>query len=585
MTHQQRTSLLSPLATLMANLACRMGGLPSLEDYRKQLDEKKQQIEQINQQQQALFRVISKIRASLDLDTIFRTTTKETCKLLKVERIAVYRFFEDWGGEFIHDFEFSQPGWGDVEALGKNTVWNDSYLQEHQGGRYRQNEMLVVSDIYQAGLSQCHVEMLEQFHIRAYATAPIFIGQQLWGVLAAYQHSESHTWSSLELTYLSQVATQLGFAVKQAELLTNTEQKAKELQLYNKKQQILYKVITEIRESLDLSTLFATTAKEVRKAMSADRVAIYQFKDGTNYSEGHFIAEDTLPRYDSVLNHQVRDHCFGERVAPAYLEGKMHIVSDVSQADLHDCHVALLKRFQVQAQIVIPITGKETLWGLLCIHQCSEPRQWQDIDIEFLQNLVVHFNVALEQADLLAHSQLQAEKLAKLTRLDPLLQIANRRYLEEILDKEWLRLRRDKAYLSLIVLDLDYFGRYNNLYGHPAGDTCLIKVTQAIKSVLKRSTDFLARWGGEEFIIVLPNTDIEGTIAIAQEIKTAIQALAIPHEDRGSGDPYVTISMGLSSQIPNEKDSLEDLIEQADQALILAKKAGRNCWRVFSVSS
>ncbi len=583
MTVKQQNSFLFPLAQWITDIACRIGGIPSAKEWQQQLREKTRQIEQIKEQQQALYRVISKIRASLDLDTIFQTTTKETCKLLRVERMAIYRFSEDWGGEFVHDFEFSQPAWQYIEVLGQNTVWNDTYLQENQGGRYRHNEMLVVSDIYQASLSQCHIEMLEQFRIRAYATAPIFIGQQLWGILAAYQHSQPYQWRSLELTYLSQVATQLGFAVKQAEFLAKAEQKARDLEEANQKQQILYKVITEIRESLDLATLFSITAKEVRRAMKADRVAIFQFAEESHREGGQFIAENTLPLYGTVIDRQLQNHCFADRFLPLYLQGRMQILSDIDQHNLTDCYVDLLKQFQIKAQIVIPILKSQALWGLLCIHQCSAPREWKDSEIEFLRALAAHFNVALEHADLLNYSRQQAAQLEELTRLDPLLKIANRRYLEEVLEKEWQRLKREKAYLSLIILDLDYFGRYNNVYGHPAGDTCLIKVIQAIQSVLKRSTDLLARWGGEEFMIILPHTEQQGAITLAQEIQKAIKELEITHPDKPAGSPFVTASMGIASQIPAETHIPNDLITQADQALFLAKNSGRNCWRIAKV--
>lgn len=173
MTRIKSQSRLATIARPMINLISQFCGLPTINDLEVRLDRTILQLQQRAAQQKAVYRVISKIRASLDLETIFRTTTKETCRLLGVERVSVYRFYEDWGGEFVGDFEFTEAGWDDVGELGKNTVWNDSYLQEHQGGRYRNNEALVVTDIYQAGLSQCHLEMLEQFHIRAYATAPI----------------------------------------------------------------------------------------------------------------------------------------------------------------------------------------------------------------------------------------------------------------------------------------------------------------------------------------------------------------------------------------------------------------------------
>ena len=93
------------------------------------------------------------------------------------------------------------------------------YLQETQGGRYRHNETFVVDDIYQAQLSPCHCEILEQFHIRAFATAPIFVGKRLWGVLAVYQHSQARHWLATDIVFLSQTATSLGLALLQADLL------------------------------------------------------------------------------------------------------------------------------------------------------------------------------------------------------------------------------------------------------------------------------------------------------------------------------------------------------------------------------
>lgn len=321
-------SLLKGLAKKTANLACRLGGLPTV-------NELETQIQQAQEQEKALYRVISKIRASLDLNVIFQTMTKETCRLLQVERVAVYRFFDDWGGQFISDFEFAEPGWDDIDyPLGENTVWYDSYLQEHQGGRYRDNETLAVSDVYQAGLSQCHLEILEQFHIRAYATAPIFVGNQLWGILAAYQHSSPLPWQQRQIKFLSQVAAQLGFAVKQAELLSETQQKAEALQETNEQQRILFQVITEIRKSLDLDTLFKTTVRETRKALQADRVGLFEFDPDSRYTYGEFVAENVLPEYDSAMAEKIEDHCFGDQFAIYYQQGRMQAVSNIYQAGL-----------------------------------------------------------------------------------------------------------------------------------------------------------------------------------------------------------------------------------------------------------
>ncbi|HEY9804172.1 MAG TPA: diguanylate cyclase [Leptolyngbyaceae cyanobacterium] len=575
-----------------ANLFCQLLGQPSVSELKAQLHDKNIQIQQLEEQEKALYRVIAKIRASLDLETIFRTATKETCKLLRVERIAVYRFNENWGGEFVYDFEFAEPGWDYVEALGKNLVWNDSYLQEHQGGRYRYNETLVVADIYSAGLSPCHIEILEQFHIRAYATAPIFVGKKLWGVLAAYQHSQPHEWKKLEIQFLSQIATHLGFAVKQAELLAQAELKAAELHKANQQQEILFNLVAEIRESLNLDTLFKTTVREVRKALRADRVGIFRFDPESNYTCGEFVAENVLPDYDSAIAIKVRDNCFAENYAVHYHQGRIQVLSNIYEAGLKDCHLSLLEKFQIKAKIVVPVMKGNTLWGLLCVHQCRCSREWKTTEIQFIQQLAAQFNVALEHSELLEQSRSQANQLAqanqaleqansqleKLSKLDGLTKIANRRCFDEFLEREWHRLKQTGNHLSLIIFDIDYFKNYNDYYGHLAGDKCLIQVARAAQSVLKRPTDLLARYGGEEFIVLLPNTNETGAIKVTKLIHKSITDLKIPHTKNHILQDFVTVSLGLVSQVPTAKSSPQELIDAADKALYKAKEQGRNRW-------
>jgi diguanylate cyclase (GGDEF)-like protein len=577
------------------NLACAIAGIPTYNQLEIQLTSNQDQIQTVQQQQQALYRVISKIRASFDLDNIFRTATKETCKLLHAERIAVYRFSAEWGGEFIEDFEFTQPGWNGPDIWSKNTVWNDSYLQEHQGGRYRHNECLVVNDIYKAGLSQCHIDILEQFYIRAYATAPIFIGTKLWGILAAYQHSKPRQWQEIEITFLSQVATQLGFAVQQAELITQLQYKAKVLQTANEKQLILSNLIAAIRESLDLSTLFQTTVREVRKVLKVDRVGIFKFDPESHYDTGKFVAENVLPEFDSTIAIRIKDHCFGEQYAAQYHQGRIQIIPDVFEANLKDCHLKVLQRFQIKSQVVVPLMKEDSLWGLLCVHNCRSPRQWQDTEIAFIQQLAAQFNVALSHANLLTQYRAKTEaldqtvdklkeanrKLDELSHVDALTRIPNRRFFDEVLEEKWIYLGQHGKYLSLIFFDIDHFKAYNDYYGHIAGDEALTAVAQAVQSVLVNPSDFLARYGGEEFAVILPDMIASRAVEIARKIQAAVKQLNIPHQGIPQTNGIITVSLGITSQIPGPGQSPEILLEQADKALYQAKAEGRNTCCMF----
>lgn len=195
----------------------------------QQVEDRTIDLQRAAEQQQALLDVVIKIRESLDVKTIFQTTCQEVCQLLSVDRVAVYRFNPDWSGEFVGDFESLSPGWSSSLPLGVNTIWADTHLQETQGGRYRHNETFAVNDIYKIGHSDCHVEILEQFGIMAYVIAPIFVGQNLWGLLAVYQNAGPRQWEPSELRFLTQIGAQLGVALHQVDLLTQTRQQAEQL--------------------------------------------------------------------------------------------------------------------------------------------------------------------------------------------------------------------------------------------------------------------------------------------------------------------------------------------------------------------
>ena len=189
-------------------------------------------------------------------------------------------------------------------------------------------------------------------------------------------------------------------------------------------------------------------------------------------------------------------------------------------------------------------------------------------------------NQSLQQANqtLTLRNRTVAEdnrKLQQLVHIDGLTQVGNRRCFDDRLQHEWLRLRRDKGPLSLILFDIDYFKDYNDRYGHPAGDTCLSQIAQAVKRVLKRPGDMLTRYGGEEFAVILPNIDVAGAIYIANHIQTAIANLALPHEE-SCVSSLVTVSQGVSTMTPQVGMAAAQLIKTADKALYLAKQQGRN---------
>jgi diguanylate cyclase (GGDEF)-like protein len=167
------------------------------------------------------------------------------------------------------------------------------------------------------------------------------------------------------------------------------------------------------------------------------------------------------------------------------------------------------------------------------------------------------------------------QNLKSLVNLDSLTKLSNRRGFDDYIQKEWDRMRRIKAPLSLIMCDVDFFKNYNDRYLHPNGDRCLIEVAMAMRNTVRRSGDLVARYGGEEFAIVLPNTDALGAVSVAENVRAAIKNLQIVHE-ASSVCPHVTISVGVSTIIPTAENDFQALIHAADRALYQAKSQGRD---------
>ncbi len=196
------------------------------------------------------------------------------------------------------------------------------------------------------------------------------------------------------------------------------------------------------------------------------------------------------------------------------------------------------------------------------------------------QNKLIHAREALaenekklrEANEKLAQANQDLEQLA---RNDGLTGIYNRRHFDETLQAELHRHARIEQPLSLILADIDFFKLYNDQYGHQGGDDCLKQVAKTINKNFNRAGDMVARYGGEEFAIIVPNLNAELAYNVADRMRQAVESKALPHSQSKVSD-VVTLSVGVSTIIPNKTSSPEELIKQADKALYLAKSKGRN---------
>ncbi|HEY9740593.1 MAG TPA: GAF domain-containing protein [Coleofasciculaceae cyanobacterium] len=378
-----------------------------------QVEERTAKLQQSLELGRAFERVTNQIRSTLDLKTTLHIIVREVRSLLDTDRVVIYQFTDSSQGEVI--IECINGNWLSISGVSDPLgYFLDTQIQLYNRGRVR-----VINDVSKANLTPDHREFLTYFQIRSFLIVPIGVGAQVWGLLIAQECKAPRGWLSSEIDLLQQLADQAAVAIQQAELYeqsckaaaTATAQ-AQHISTVAKQQQALFGVITKIRESLDVNTIFKATTTEVRRLLGTERVAVFRFAPNSGYDDGEFISEDVQPGFTSVIGSKIRDHCFGEQYAEKYHQGRIQAIADIYNASLSYCHIKILAQFRIRANLVVPLLKGEVLWGLLCIHQCTGPRPWNTSEIDFASQIAAHLGVALQQAELLAQTQQQAEQLA-----------------------------------------------------------------------------------------------------------------------------------------------------------------------------
>lgn len=352
------------------------------------------------QQSELLSKVVVKIRQTLNFDDIVQTGVDEIREFLGVDRVLIYRFHDDYKSGII-TAESVGAGW--VRALGQ-TIYDP--LVDGAIERYKSGRVWHTTDISQGNLSHCHCEILERLQVKANVVAPIKVNGELIGLVCAHQCSAPRNWQPSDIDFFSQLAAQIGYALDQADLLKRQETAAKQARQ-------ITKITSQMRETLDPQQIYAAALRGVREALGADRTLVYLFDQSW---QGTIVAESVAPGFPAALGAMIADPCFAKNYVEKYRKGRVQATANIHAAGLTDCHLEQLEPFQVKANLVAPILVEETLLGLLIAHQCSEPRLWQEAEINFFQQIAIQLGFALEQARVFEqkeHAQLSAETLSE----------------------------------------------------------------------------------------------------------------------------------------------------------------------------
>ncbi|MFB2835769.1 PAS domain S-box protein [Floridanema evergladense] len=351
--------------------------------------------------------------------------------------------------------------------------------------------------------------------------------------------------------------------------ITERKQLEELLQSQAQKEEALNRVIQIIRNSLDLSTIFSTAVIDIGEFLEVEQAAIVKY-----LPEQQIWLTVAEYRQNSEINSLMEEKIF-DRDNPITTQLKKLKIVQLNNASLCQDEInSNLAKIFPGAWLLIPLHFNSITWGSLCLLK-TQQYSWQESEIEIVREIATQLAMTIYQSELYHQVQAANEELKKLATIDGLTQIANRRRFDEYLNLEWFRLRREKASLSLILFDIDYFKLYNDTYGHLAGDDCLRQVATVISAISRRSADLFARYGGEEFAVILPHTNLSGATHLAELIRQAIHKLEIPHSQSLVSD-RLTVSLGVACIVPDAQLSPQDLINAADRALYTAKQQGRD---------
>jgi PAS domain S-box-containing protein len=392
---------------------------------------------QTAEREQLVRTVTERIRQSLDLDAILTTTVNEVRRVLHTDRVIVFRMKPNGQGYIAQ--ESVGECWQAILGQGiHDPCFNANYVSQYQQGRTR-----AIANIDDGSIQSCHADFLRQFQVRANLIVPIIQPNVLWGLLIAHQCNQPRQWTGEEEQLLKQLADQVAIAIQQADLYRQVqlelaerqraeaalqalnqdlEQRVQErtqaLQLQANQEHLLRLIIQNIHRSLDLDEIFATVLNETRQTLEADRVAIYQFNPDWS---GIFVAESVADGWVPLVGDQIQtvwdDTYLQQHQGGRYRHNESLTVDDIYTANLSDCHLEILEQFQVRAYATVPIFLDDQLWGLLAAYQNSGPRQWQDWEVNLLQQIGLQTAIALRQSHLYQAAQSQVEELEKLHQL------------------------------------------------------------------------------------------------------------------------------------------------------------------------
>ncbi|MUG96702.1 GAF domain-containing protein [Scytonema sp. UIC 10036] len=326
--------------------------------------------------------VLLSIRQSLDSEELFNTTVKEARIALKADRVTIYQFNAEGSGKVIAEsVDLGFP-------IALHELVEDGCIDREIIEAYSAGRVLATNNVLEAGFSPEHLKLLQRLQVKANLVTPIIKDDRVFGFLIAHHCQKYHLWQPYEITFLKQLAIQVGLTLERVNLLEVT--------------QTLKDLAIHLSKTHNSQEIYTFAVQSIRKALKVDRTLIYKIDDN---SQGSIIAESVGGSWSCSLGTDIQDPCLKEYIEK-YRQGRVVAIGNIYQANLSKCYIQQLEAFEVKANLVAPILLGGKLLGLLIAHQCSRSRLWQQCEVDLFDQFARIVGLALERTHLLE----QAEK-------------------------------------------------------------------------------------------------------------------------------------------------------------------------------
>ena len=293
-------------------------------------------------------------------------------------------------------------------------------------------EAVLSSAIKLEAVSPYQKQLYEKFQVQAFMAVPILFGtangaagyivdplteqdltqMEMWGVLCVHQCDRPRQWQEMDISLLQQVSRELTLCLQPAEFRT-------QLRVRTDQERLVGRVVNKLYQSGNIQHLFDTVVREIRRSLAADRVTIFQFHPDSNYQQGQFVAEEVVGGYIAAMTAPIHDAQWLAASLGAYQEGQCRAISDITARNSAGAFpdspeaIDVLSAYEVRANLVVPLLEDRVLWGVLCVQQCSGPRQWKDMEIDLVRQIAAQFTLAFQQAVVTEQVQQNATALTR----------------------------------------------------------------------------------------------------------------------------------------------------------------------------